>query len=195
MKRANKKPISAEWLSHCINEAIGEDTILVSHLISHMESGYEQISRTMPGTFLTCPGGSINWALGAALGAKVGAPNKTVVSLMTDGGFVWGCPVATLWAANAYKAPFLAVIYNNQAYGAIKGLVEMMTGGKLSDKMAFDVGLHLTPSPDYAGIAKGCGAYGRMVEDPADVMPALKKGLAQVRKGRAAVLDVRLAKT
>jgi acetolactate synthase-1/2/3 large subunit len=124
----------------------------------------------------------------------VGAPRKTVVSLMSDGGFVWGCPVAALWAANAYKAPFLSVIYNNQAYGAIKWLVEMMSGRKLSDKMAFNVGLHLTPSPDYAGIAKGCGAYGRMVDDPADVIPALKKGLTQVRKGRATVLDVRLAK-
>lgn len=195
IKAADEKPVSPDWLAHCINEVIGEGTIVVSHVISHMESLYEQISRTWPGTFLTCPGGSINWALGAALGAKTGAPEKTVVSLMTDGGFVWGCPVAALWSANAYNAPFLSVIYNNQAYGAIKGLLEMMTGGKLSDQMAFDVGVHLTPSPDYAGIARSCGAYGRTVEDPADVIPSLKKGLAQIRKGRAAVLDVRVANT
>ncbi len=193
IRDAGKKPISPDWLSHCIGKVLDDDMIVVSHVISHMESLYEQISRTVPGTFLTCPGGSINWALGAALGAKAGAPDKTVVSLMTDGGFVWGCPVAALWSATAYNAPFLSVIYNNQAYGAIKGLLEMMTGGKLSDKMAFDVGVQITPSPDYAGIARSCGAYGRTVEDPANVIPALKKGLAHVRKGRAAVLDIRLA--
>jgi acetolactate synthase-1/2/3 large subunit len=195
LKGAKEKPISPDWLSHCIGEVLSEDMIVVSHVISHMESFYEQISRTRPGTFLTCPGGSINWALGAALGAKVGAPDKTIVSLMTDGGFVWGCPVAALWSATAYNAPFLSVIYNNQAYGAIKGLLEMMAGERLSDKMAFDVGVHLTPSPDYAGIARSCGAYGRKVEDPGDVVPSLKKGLAQVRKGKAAALDIRLANT
>jgi acetolactate synthase-1/2/3 large subunit len=192
MKSAKQKPISPDWLSHCVADVVDEDTIIVSHVISNMESVYEQISRAKPGTFLTCPGGSINWALGAALGAKVGAPDKTVVSLMTDGGFVWGCPVASLWSATAYNAPFLSVIYNNQAYGAIKLLVNTMVGGKLSDKMAFDVSVHLTPPPDYAGIARACSAYGRTVEDPADIIPALKEGLAQVRRGKAAVLDFRL---
>lgn len=69
-----------------------------------------------------------------------------------------------------------------------------MTAGKLSDKMAFDVGLHLTLSPNYPGIVKGCGAYERMAADPADAIPALKKGLAQVRRGTAVVPDVLLAK-
>jgi acetolactate synthase-1/2/3 large subunit len=193
IKGAKRKQISPDWLSHCIDEVLDDDMIVVSHVISHMESFYEQISRKRPGTFLTCPGGSINWALGAALGTKMGAPDKTVVSLMTDGGFIWGCPVAALWSATAYNAPFLSIIYNNQAYGAIKGLLEMMTGRRLTAKMAFDVGVHLTPPPDYAGIARSCGAYGRKVETAADVIPSLKKGLAQVRKGKAAVIDIRLA--
>lgn len=195
MKDSKKRTISPDWLSRSIDEVVDEDAIVVSHVISHMESLYEQISRTTPGTFLTCPGGSINWALGAALGAKVGAREKIVVSLMTDGGFVWGCPVAALWSATAYNAPFLSIIYDNQGYAAIKGLLEILTGGKLSDKMAFDVGVHLTPPPDYAGIARSCGAYGRTVEDPADIIPSLKKGLAQVRRGKAAVLDIRISNT
>ncbi|MBN1189689.1 MAG: thiamine pyrophosphate-requiring protein [Dehalococcoidales bacterium] len=193
LKGAEEKPISPDWLSYCINEVIEDDDIVVNHVISHMNALYEQISRTRPGTFLTCPGGSINWALGAALGAKAGAPGKTVISLMTDGGFVWGCPVAALWSATAYKLPFLSVIFNNEAYGAIKVLLEMMTSQKLSDKMAFDVGVHLTPSPDYAGVAGSCGAYGRKVTDPEEIIPALKNGLARVRKGKPAVLDIRLS--
>ena len=188
--QANRKPISPEWLTYCVNQAIGEEAIVVSHLISHMEVFCEQITRSLPGTLLTCPGGSINWALGAAFGAKVGAPGKTVVSLCSDGGFIWGGPVATLWASIAYQAPFLSVIYNNKGYGVIKGLLEMKSGAQLTDQMAFDLGSQLTPTLDYAGIARSCGAFGRRVTDPDDVMPALKEGLQQVNSGTTAVLDV-----
>ena len=84
---------------------------------------------------------------------------------MTDGGFVWGCPVAALWSANSYHAPFLSIIFNNQAYGAIKGIVQRAYGeNKLSDKMAFEAGVDIVPPPDYAVVAQACGAYGRMVK-------------------------------
>jgi acetolactate synthase-1/2/3 large subunit len=141
---------------------------------------------------MSCPAGSIQWALGAALGAKVAAPDKLVVSIMTDGGFVWGSPVATLWPSVAYKAPFLSVILNNQSYGFIKLLVERSYGeGTIPDRMAFEAGVDIMPAADYAGVAQACGAYGRTVEDPDDVMPALKEAIDQVRKGRPAVIDVR----
>jgi thiamine pyrophosphate-dependent acetolactate synthase large subunit-like protein len=63
---------------------------------------------------------------------------------------------------------------------------------KLTDESAFEAGVDITPPPDYALIAQACGAYGRMVEDPADVLPALREALEQVRRGRPAVLDVRI---
>lgn len=194
LKVAKQKPISPDWLCQCIANAISEDTIVVNHVISHFESVAEQIHRTRPGTLLSCAGGSISWALGAALGVKLAAPDNTVVSLMTDGGFVWGCPVATLWSASSYHAPFLSVIFDNQAYGAIKSIVQKNSEGKLSDDMGLKVGVDIAPPPDYAAVAKACGAYGMIVEDPADVLSALKEGLAEVHSGRAAVLDIRLTR-
>jgi acetolactate synthase-1/2/3 large subunit len=113
---------------------------------------------------------------------------------MTDGGFVWGCPVSALWTAASYKAPFLAVIYDNQSYGAIRRIVERMSETRLSDQQGFDAGIDISPPPDYAMIAKACGGYGKTVTEPSDVLPALKRALQQVRRGRAAVVDVRLAK-
>ena len=80
------------------------------------------------------------------------------------------------------------------AYGAIKSTVQMIAGSKLPDKMAFEVGVDVMPQPDYVAIAQACGAYGRMVGDPDDVIPALKEDLAQVRKGKLAVLDARFEK-
>lgn len=139
-----------------------------------------------PGTLLSCAGGCIGWAPGAALGVKLAAPEKTIISLMGDGAFIYGCPEASLWSASFYKAPFLSIIYDNLGYGAIKGLF----------RKKYDVenmGADIATPPDYTLIARANKAYGRMVDDPADVPKALKECLAVVRAGQAAVLDVRLA--
>ena len=178
-------PITPDWLCHCINEVINEETVIVNQVITPSASVVHQIQRRRPGTLLSCAGGAIGWALGAGFGAKLALPNSTVVSLMGDGAFIYGCPVASLWSAGFYKVPFLAVIFNNQAYAAIKGLfVESYD----VDNMGADIS---TP-PDFARVAEACGAFGRKVETPSEVLPALKEALDQAHRGRPAVLDVRL---
>ncbi len=193
LSQSKQKPISPDYLCYCISQVIEKDTIIVNQTITHSSFVGEQIYRTQPGTFLSCAGGSIGWALGAGLGVKLAAPDKTVISLMGDGAFVWGCPVATLWTSRSYKAPFLAVIFNNQAYAAIKGLVQRAYGvDNLSTRDGFESGVNITPPPDYVTIAQGCGAYGRKVDIPEEVLPALKEALNHVRQGTSAVLDINL---
>jgi acetolactate synthase-1/2/3 large subunit len=190
-----QKPISPDWLCHCLSRVIDENTILVHHTISHQASITEQVQRSQPLTLIGCAAGSISWALAAALGAKVARREKTVISLMTDGGFVWGSPVATLWPAKAYRAPFLAIVFNNQSYGFMKGMINKCAGvEKISDRMAYEAGVDISPPPSYAMIAKACGGYGKTIEKPEDVLPALREALRQVRSGKPAVLDVILEK-
>jgi acetolactate synthase-1/2/3 large subunit len=195
MSKAEQKPISPDWICRCIADVVDEDAIIVNFTISPSASVTEQIPRTRPGTVLGNAGGSVEWALGAALGAKLAAPDRTVVSVMTDGGFIWSGPVATLWTARAYHAPFLSVILNNQGYNVIRKMIQKGYGeNKLTDEAAFEAGVEISPPPDFALVAQACGAYGRMVEDPAEVLPALREALDQVRLGRPAVLDVRIAR-
>jgi acetolactate synthase I/II/III large subunit len=185
LNAASKKPISPEWVCYCLSEVIDENTIIVNQTIGPAVSVARQIPMTKPGTSVACSGGSMGWAPAAALGAKITAQDKTVVSLMGDGVFVYGCPTATLWPAVFYKAPFLAIIFNNQEYGAIK----------MGLKMAYPEGIkaaEIVPSPNYALTAQACGAYGRKIEDPSDVLPALKEAMQEVQNGRPAVLDVRI---
>jgi acetolactate synthase I/II/III large subunit len=92
----DRTPISPDWLCYCVNQVIDKDTIVVNHTLSHCASVTEQIERTKPGTLLGCPSGAIGWAMGASLGARAAAPEKTVVTMLTDGGFIWGCPTSTL---------------------------------------------------------------------------------------------------
>jgi acetolactate synthase-1/2/3 large subunit len=184
-RAGDRKAVSAEWLAHCINQVIDGDTIVVNQTITPSASVARQIRRTKPGTLVACAGGTIGWVLGAGLGVKVSAPDKLVVALMGDGAFVYGGPTATLWPANYYNMPFLAVIFNNQAYGAIKMLFQgaWKEGIKNSE---------IAPSPDYAMTARACGAYGRTVTESSEVLLALKEALEAIRQGKAAVLDVRL---
>ena len=182
---AEQVPITPDWLCHCINEVITEETVIVNQTITPSASVVHQIERTQPGSMFSCAGGSIGWAPGAGLGVKLGFPDRDVISLMGDGAFVYGCPVATLWSAVFYNAPFLSIIFNNQAYNAIKMLFRETYN---VDNMGADI----TNPPDYAMVAQSCNAYGRTVENPKDVIPALKEALEQIRKGKPAVLDVRL---
>ena len=193
LSQAQQKPISPDWLCYCVNHAIDENTIIVNHTLSHCASVTEQVVVTKPGSWLGCPSGAIGWAMGASLGAKAAALNKTVVTLLTDGGFIWGCPTSTLWTAVTYKLPFLVIICNNQGYGVVRGSQKSIVGEEgLTEEYIREAGVEFMPN--YALIAQACGAYGRTVVDPDEVMPAITEALARVRAGQAAVLDIHLGR-
>jgi len=189
--QSNGESVSADYLCYCLNQVIDEDDIVVNHTLSHCASATEQIVRTKPGTWFGCPSGAIGWAPGAALGAASAAPGKTIAAIMTDGGFVWGCPASTFWTSANYRFPFLAIICNNNGYGAIRHVQREMLGGsapgyRFAAESALDFQL------DYALIAQGAGAFSRTVTRPGEVLPALREALGAVKNGKPAVLDVHL---
>jgi acetolactate synthase-1/2/3 large subunit len=196
ISKAHSRPISAEWLCHCINEIIDRDTLVLSELITDEWSVARQIQRTQPGTLFGHSGFHLGWGLGAALGAKLAAPDRMVVSLMGDGGFVFGCPTASLWAATSCQAPFLSIIFNNQSYNAIRKMIQQRYGQeRYAEELGAETAIDIKPSPDYSLIARGCHAFGEKVEEPADIIPALKKAIDKVKSGIPAVLDVIIEKS
>jgi acetolactate synthase-1/2/3 large subunit len=189
--QSNQETISADYLCNCLNQVIDEDTIVINHTLSHCASVTEQITRTKPGTWFGCPSGAIGWAPGAALGAAAASPGRTVVAAMTDGGFVWGCPTAVLWASAKYGFPFLTLICNNNGYGVVRNdQYEMPGENRPGEQSIAESAVNFQPG--YALIAQGAGAFGRKVTKPADVLPALKEALAAVHAGKPAVLDIQL---
>jgi acetolactate synthase I/II/III large subunit len=191
MAQTSIKPISPEWLCHCINEAIDQDTIVIEEAVTSRLSTLRQLQRTKPGTFFTSEAASLGWSLGAALGVKLARPESTVVSLIGDGGFNFGCPTAVLWAASTFQIPFLCVIFNNKQYHVSKSAIMRHYGpGSFSQTTGSWIGVDIKPSPDYAAISRACHCYGQTVESPSDVLPALKIALEQVHNGKTAVLDI-----
>jgi acetolactate synthase-1/2/3 large subunit len=195
LDETDKDPISLDWLCHCINEEIDDDAILVHMLPSNADALSRQIRRSKPGTIFSWGdgAGSMGWPLGAALGAKLAAPDKMVVSLIGDGGFIYGCPVAAFWTASAYHAPFLSIVFNNNGYAICKQDMPRFAGeGVVVGDMEFEVGFDFKDPPDYASIARACHGYGQKVEDPSELKEALRTAIDAVRAGKPAVLDVRI---
>jgi len=189
---SNKTPIEPEWLAYSIGQLIGVDDIVLDETVTNSDLVSRYVRRSRPQTMFASGGSSLGWALGAAIGGKLAAPDRRVVALVGDGAFVYGCPTAAYWATDKYHLPFLTVIFNNQTHFATKRAMLSAYPQSVSQQTNNFVGLEIFPSPEYALTAQACRAYGEKVEDPSQLQPALRRGLERVDAGQAAVIDVRL---
>jgi len=136
-------------------------------------------------------GSALGWSGGAAIGARLAAPDRLVVSLTGDGSYMFSVPSSVHWIARRYRTPFLQVVYNNDGWNAPR----FSTLGVHPDGFASPekrLGLAFSPAPDYSGIAAAAGgALARMVRNADELPEALEAGMrAVMREGRCAVLDV-----
>jgi acetolactate synthase-1/2/3 large subunit len=138
-----------------------------------------------PGTVLT-PGGFATMGFGpsAAIGAKLAAPDRTVVSLVGDGGF--GQNPALLATAVERDLAVVWVVMDNNAFGTIAGLEKAHFATTYGTTFPGRIG---DPAlvPDYAAVARAYGATGVRVESADGFRPALAEALA---RGGPVVLDV-----
>jgi acetolactate synthase-1/2/3 large subunit len=188
-----RQPIAAEWIGAALTERLPAGAIVVDEMVTSSDATRRHLRRDEPGTLLSSGAPGLGWGLGGAIGARLAAPDRTVVALVGDGSFVFGSPVAALWAAHQARAPFLTIVYNNAGYNASKNPVLGLFPDGASARADSFPGVRFTDPPDYATLAKSCHAYGERVDDPAALGGAIDRGLAAVNNRQAAVLDVVLS--
>jgi acetolactate synthase I/II/III large subunit len=113
----------------------------------------------------------------AALAAKLARPERTVVSVSGDGGFMM--TIQELETAVRHEAPFVSIVLNNNMYGTIRMYQELWFPGRA-------YAMTLT-NPDFAELARQFGAHGERVEKTEEIAPALERALAS---GKPAVVEV-----
>jgi thiamine pyrophosphate-dependent acetolactate synthase large subunit-like protein len=131
------------------------------------------------------PRGYIGWghstqlgfSLGAAMGAKLAAPEKLVVNVLGDAAFgMVGMDVET---AVREEIPILTILLNNSAMGNyqknIPRACELFGTKQLSG--------------NYSQVAHGLGARTRRVEKPDEILSAIESGIGATREGKPAVLE------
>jgi acetolactate synthase I/II/III large subunit len=176
-------PMRPERILADTRAVLPRDAIITTDVGWNKNGVGQQFPIYTPGSILT-PGGYATMGFGApaAMGAKMAAPDRVVVSLVGDGGF--GQNPALLATAFEQDIAVVWILMNNHAYGTIAGLQKAHYGttlGTIFEKNG-------TPySPDYAAIAKAYGVEGERVHSADQFKPALERAIAS---GKPYVLDV-----
>ncbi|HVO89529.1 MAG TPA: thiamine pyrophosphate-binding protein, partial [Casimicrobiaceae bacterium] len=132
-----------------------------------------------PALFTPLDFGLVGFSYACGLGVKLACPDRTVVSLMGDGGF--GMTSSELGTAVQYDIRTVCVVMNNGCWGAEKAYQRDFFGGRY---IGADV-----PNPPYDQLARLWGAEGFRADRAEEVERALRAALAC---GRPAVVDVRV---
>ena len=178
-------PIRPERILKEVRQALPRDGIILTDVGWNKNGVGQQFPIYEPQTHLP-PGGLATMGFGpaAAVGAKLGAPDKAVLALVGDGAF--GSVSAVLAAAVENDLGIVWLVMNNYGYGVITGLQKAAFGRTAGTEFRM-ASSGENYNPDFAMLAKSYGAEGLRIDDPNQLKPALEKALAS---GKPTVLDV-----
>ncbi|HZS67797.1 MAG TPA: thiamine pyrophosphate-requiring protein [Burkholderiales bacterium] len=182
--------ITGKWLSACVNKLMDERTVLINEYPTVLE----EMVITEPGRYYgNSSAGGLGWGLGAALGAKLATPEKTVICALGDGAYMFGNPTAGHYVSEAMHLPVLFVIANNARWAAVhrSTLATYPKGhAAATPQPPFAT---LEPSPRFEHVIQASGGHGERVTQPKQLMPALERALKVVKdEKRQALVNVQI---
>ena len=185
---AEKDTISPIALCAALSAAAPDDVIYMDETITHRGAVLNHLKSGGPQSYFRAHGG-LGQGLGMALGAKLAAPERTVISVMGDGTFMYNPVVQSLALSQHEDLPILIVVFNNSGYAAMRG--------NHRDYYPDGVGAandiwpgHPVTDFDYAELVQPFGGFGLRVEKMAELPAALDEALEAVAGGRTAILNV-----
>lgn len=163
-----------------IRNAIPEDGFVVGGITNLGAWSSIAFDVLKPRTFITSSYmGTLGYAFPTSLGVKVGNPDKAVVALCGDGGFMYA--IGELATAVQYGINAVAVVFNNHRFGASNRDQHLRFGGR-------NVGTELL-TPDFVKLADSFGALGIKVDRLEDSPNAIETAIAA---NRPAVIEVEM---
>ncbi|MGL5513581.1 MAG: thiamine pyrophosphate-binding protein, partial [Sporomusa sp.] len=183
LAESNAFPMTPQRILADVRAVLPRDAIITTDVGWNKNGVGQQFPIYEPGSFITpCGLATMGFGSPAALGAKIAAPDRVVVSLIGDGGF--GQNPAVLATAAIDNIPAVFIIMNNRAFGTIAGLEKAhydTTFGTLFERDGQSY------SPDYAAIARAYGIEGIKIETAEQFKPALEQA---IKANKPVVLDV-----
>jgi acetolactate synthase-1/2/3 large subunit len=188
-------PLTPLGVMAALSAVIDAEDIVIEEAVTNAEAVYTGLERSLPGTLTGPFAPGLGWALGGSLGVKLARQDRRVVAVTGDGAFLFGVPTSALMMAAEWGTPFLAVILNNSGYRASRLPVYGLFPDGVSARRKTAVGTRFTKAPDYPALAAACHARGERVEKAEDLVPALRRALAALDAGQAAVLECVIEQT
>jgi acetolactate synthase-1/2/3 large subunit len=186
-KEATGTTLNAATFSRAIGDAVGDDAIIFNEYPLSLDHCPREKAGTLFG--LSAAGG-LGWGLGAALGAKLAAPEKFVVATVGDGAYMFTNPTVAHWVSDKFKIPVLTVVFNNSRYGAVRrATLSMFKDGAAGEDDGQTLA-DLSPSPPFEEFVRSQGGHGERVETVEQLAPALARARDAVRGGQQALVNV-----
>lgn len=146
------------------------DALICTDVGQHQMWTAQYYKYTKPRTLLTSGGlGTMGYGLGAAMGAKCGRPDKTVINVAGDGCFRMNMnEIATLVR---YNIPVVEVVINNHVLGMVRQWQTLFYDKRYSQTI-------LNDKTDFVKVAESMGAAGMRVTKKEEFAPALEKAIS-----------------
>jgi len=182
--KGSQKEISTAWLALELGETIKkEDWVLVNGTSNGWARRLWDFSK--PNQYLGASGGAgVGYGSGAAIGAALAlkGTGKLAVDIQSDGDLLMTS--SSLWTAAKHRIPLLIVMHNNQSfYNSEEHGIEVAKFRNRPLENA-GIGTHVDdPAVDYAKLAQSFGVNAEgAVRNPADLRPALERGLKFIKE-------------
>lgn len=152
-----------------IYEITEGNAIITTDVGQHQMWAAQNYTYKEPRTFLSSGGlGTMGYGVGAAIGAKYGRPDKTVVNIAGDGCFRMNMnEIAT---AARYKVPIIQVVLNNHVLGMVRQWQNLFYGQRYSNTVLDD-------SVDFVAVSKALGANASKITSIEEFETEFKKAL------------------
>lgn len=175
-------PLKPQFCIDQLGALSPDDTIVASGVGQHQMWTSQRWTFNHPYTWVNSGGlGTMGFAVPAAIGAKVGMPERTVWAVDGDGCFQM--TAQELVTASAERIPVKIAILNNAYLGMVRQWQEMFYQERYSE-------VYLSPDlPDYVKWSEAMGCVGFRVDSPEDVGPTIEK--ANAIDDRPVVIDFR----
>lgn len=177
-------PMTPQRILKDVKEQLPADCLIFTDVGWNKNGVAQQFDVEIPGS-IHHPSGLATMGFGSAaiLGAKLAAPEKTVITLIGDGGF--GTNPSVIATAVEQNIPVIWVVMNNSAFGTIAGLEFGNYATKFGTTFATPDGTSYTP--EWSEIAKGYGIESVKITSAEEFAPALKKA---IESNKPYLLDV-----
>ena len=164
--------LSPQYVIERLGKISGPDTIFTSGVGQHQMWAAQFISYENPRTWLNSGGlGTMGYAVPAAMGAKVGAPDTTVWAIDGDGCFQMTNQELVTCALN--NIPVKIAIINNESLGMVRQWQTLFYEGRYSN-----TSLESKRVPNFPMLAEAMGCVGLSCERPEDVDATIEKAMS-----------------
>jgi benzoylformate decarboxylase len=190
-KSFGQTPIHPDQLGVEMDQTLDPHAIIVSENFTGPTELFKFGHRADEKMWVSATGTSLGWGIGAAIGAKLAAPDRQVVCSIGDGAVMYSA--SGFWTMKRYEIPLLTIVWNNKNYQTVRSNFALYNG-RMKDTNRYP-GMYLgDPDIDFVKLAESQGVRGERVIAPSGLKAALTRGIQATKEGNPYVVEVVVAR-